>query len=113
MNAKTFLSLVVLIVASLASGVFGGRWYERQQQSFAPDESGSLARSGNTKVHALGRLEPHTRIIEVGATQGSRLDRLTVTEGDVVMRGSVLAHLDAHDERAAARDYAAAELAEA
>lgn len=113
MSVKVLLWIGIFAVAGLGAGVVGGRWYERQQQSISPGESDSVNATNSRRVHALGRLEPHTRIVEVGATAGTRLIRLTVTEGDVVSQGSVIAHLNAYEEREAARDHAAAQLAEA
>ena len=45
---------------------------------------------------ALGRIEPAGEVIDVGATMGDRLIKLTVKEGDVVKEGQPLAYLDSH-----------------
>ena len=66
-------------------------------------------------VAALGRLEPESKIIDVGATPGVRIGRFEdgVKEGATVKEGDVLAYLDSYAEAAAARAQAGSQLAEA
>jgi HlyD family secretion protein len=64
-------------------------------------------------VTALGRLEPESEIVEVGAAPGMRVDRVLVSEGEQVKAGAALAYLDAHGEMTAARNLAVTQLAEA
>lgn len=71
MSLRVFLWIFLLAAAS-TSGVVGGRWYERQQ-SLDPVESESVGQSDSRRVHALGRLEPHTRIVEVGGQLPARV----------------------------------------
>jgi HlyD family secretion protein len=64
-------------------------------------------------VSALGRIEPESRVVEIGAAPGLRVDDLLVKEGDQVEAGAPLAHLDAHGEMLAARVLAQTQLQEA
>ncbi|HZT88937.1 MAG TPA: efflux RND transporter periplasmic adaptor subunit [Stellaceae bacterium] len=64
-------------------------------------------------VGALGRVEPQSGLIEVGAGPANWLLGLQVKVGDKVKKGQVLAYLDTYPIEAAARDEAAARLAEA
>lgn len=49
-------------------------------------------------VTALGRLEPRGEVIEIApTTNGSRVARLLVKEGDTVKKGQIIAILDNHD----------------
>jgi HlyD family secretion protein len=60
-------------------------------------------------VTALGRLAPRGEVIKLSAptsSQGNRVDRLLVQEGDRVKAGQVIAILDSHDERKAALEEA-------
>lgn len=65
------------------------------------------------EVVALGRLEPQGEVIRVGGPNGERIQRLTVKEGDLVQKGTVLAYLESYQEHLAERNYAASQLAEA
>lgn len=56
-------------------------------------------------VTALGRLEPQGEVIKLSAptsSQGNRVDRLLVQEGDRVKAGQIIAILDSYDQRKAA-----------
>src|SRR5262249_4720637 len=66
-------------------------------------------------ITALGRLEPESEIIDVGAPAGSRIDRLgpKVKEGAIVNRDDPLAYLDSHKELAAAWELAKKQYEEA
>ena len=64
-------------------------------------------------ISALGRLEPESEVVAVGAAQGSRIERILVKEGDFVAQGAVLAYLDSYGEMLAARDHARKLLQEA
>ena len=65
------------------------------------------------KVHALGRLEPQSRVIRLSsptASEGSRIEQLNVQEGDALQAGQVVAVLDTHDRRKSALDEAEARV---
>ena len=58
-----------------------------------------------SRVHSLARLEPKSRVIRLSsptAAEGSRIERLNVSEGDSLQVGQVLAVLDTHDRRQSA-----------
>ncbi|MBD2073362.1 ABC exporter membrane fusion protein [Phormidium sp. FACHB-592] len=60
-------------------------------------------------VTALGRLEPEGAVVKLSApmsSQGNRVDRLLVQEGDRVKAGQVIAILDSYDQRQAALEEA-------
>jgi HlyD family secretion protein len=60
-------------------------------------------------ITALGRLAPQGEVISLSAptsSQGNRVDRLLVKEGDRVKAGQVVAILDSYDERKAALEEA-------
>ena len=66
-----------------------------------------------SKVHSLGRLEPQSRVIRLSsptAAEGSRIEQLTVREGDALHAGQVVAVLDTHDRRKSALDEAEARV---
>ncbi len=65
------------------------------------------------RVEALGRLEPKSGLLHLGAMAGSRLATLEVAAGDEVQAEQVLAYLDTYAMRLAQRDAAAAQLGEA
>lgn len=65
------------------------------------------------EVVALGRLEPQGEVLRVGGPTGERIQRLTVKEGDRVVKGAVLGYLESYAESLAERDRAASQLVEA
>ncbi len=64
-------------------------------------------------VAALGRIEPHTEVIDLGASNPGLVDQLLVEEGQSVGKGEILGYLDSYKERVAERDQHAARLDEA
>jgi HlyD family secretion protein len=64
-------------------------------------------------VGALGRVEPQSGLIELGAGPADRVLSLAVKVGDTVKKGQVLGTLDTYPVQVAAREEAAAQLAEA
>ena len=107
----------------LAACGFGALWvYQRGLPFSSPsgdggDSSASYGAEGRANsprvVAALGRLEPRTEIIDVGASMEERLARLMVSEGEFVRQGQELAYLESYDERVAEKDQVAAQLVEA
>jgi HlyD family secretion protein len=60
-------------------------------------------------LNALGRLEPRGTVIKLSAptsSQGNRVERLLVQEGDRVKADQVIAILDSHNQRKAALEEA-------
>ncbi len=65
-------------------------------------------------VAALGRIEPHSEIINLGAGSApDRLDSLLVQRGDLVKKSQVLGYLSGYAEQIAQRDVFKAQLDEA
>jgi HlyD family secretion protein len=107
----SFLSLMrswkILFVIGMFSFAGVGLFVARQNQGSSA--SGSAAdRSVVVKpktVTALGRLEPKGTVIKLSAptsSNGNRVDRLLVKEGELVKAGQVIAILDNHDRLEAA-----------
>jgi HlyD family secretion protein len=101
--AACILALVAVVFGSYRM-IFGSR---------TPADKSSIAEQrGN--VAALGRIEPQSEIINLGA--GSAADRLAtlfVARGDTVKRDQVLGHLGGYDEQMAQYELYRAQLHEA
>ncbi|MCJ2543719.1 ABC exporter membrane fusion protein [Thermostichus vulcanus] len=65
------------------------------------------------RIGALGRIEPEGEVLRIAGPPGERVGELLVAEGDKVVAGQVVARLESYAERAAEREYAAAQLQEA
>ncbi len=99
-------------MATLALGsiVFLGVRSEATQTS-APRDEQAVPRD---VVAALGRIEPYSEIINLGAGSPSdRLDSLLVERGDLVKKSQVLGYLGGYAEQIAQRDVFKAQLDEA
>lgn len=78
---------------------------QRQQAPATVSAADSAALVQPKTVTALGRLEPRGAVIQLSAptsSNGNRVDRLLVKEGDRVKAGQVVAILDSHDQLQAA-----------
>ncbi len=117
MATKRVLFLMLAAILAVGAGVLSRtHWVSAALGARDPlvAPAPASAETGNRfTVTALGRLEPESEVIDVGAPPGNRIDRLTVKEGDTVAEGAVLAYLDSHDEMRAARDQARSQLDEA
>jgi HlyD family secretion protein len=81
-----------------------------------PSRDGASATEGKRPpaVAALGRIEPRSEIINLGAgTSPDRLESLFVARGDLVKKGDLLGYLGSYSEQIAQRDFFGAQLAEA
>jgi len=114
---KPLLAVVLIgVVAAAAWLLLGDRPVAERLPSVLPRSEATAAApdpAPRTRVAALGRLEPRSEVIDVSSPQGSRVLRLETRDGARVARGDVLAVLDGHPQQRAARDAAAARLAEA
>jgi HlyD family secretion protein len=85
--------------------------------SGAREAAAPVTRSSAKKgiaVAALGRIEPRSEIINLGAgSSPDRLDSLLVERGDTVKKGQVLGHLGGFAEQVAQREMYRAQLDEA
>lgn len=102
-----------LVAISLAGICFFGYQLLHSPSAAASEKTHAITASERPNVGALGRIEPVSRIINMGAPTDAELARLTVKEGDRVRKGQPLAYLRSYNERAADRDRIAAKLAEA
>jgi len=64
---------------------------------------GSLVRPnpsepGDSRIHALARLEPASGLIAVGVRPGLRVEEVRVKEGDEIKAGTLLAILEGHSQ---------------
>src|SRR5579864_3614669 len=60
-------------------------------------KAGSSRLPEQSHVGALGRIEPSSEVLEIGAPQGERVLRLLVKDGQKVAVEEELAYLDSHD----------------
>jgi HlyD family secretion protein len=104
---------LLLGVAILAAGA--GGWYYTQAQTPPPPAPALAAPAAPLGVGALGRIEPASRIRKLNQPGGmavTRLERLLVTEGDVVTEGQLLAEFADAGMKDAAAQQAEASVAE-
>ena len=77
-------------------------------------ESADAAVKRPSAVAALGRIEPVSEIINLGAgVSPDRLESLLVARGDAVKKGDLLGYLGSYSEQIAQRDFYRAQLDEA
>jgi HlyD family secretion protein len=95
-----------LLLAALSIGCVGAGLFIWQQSQNAAVQQAQMAVPPVTKtITALGRLQPQGEVIKLSAptsTNGNRVDRLLVKEGDLVKTGQIVAILDSHDRLQAA-----------
>jgi HlyD family secretion protein len=112
MNARRIIAWIVGAATLLALvAIYGGFALPKPA---APQPVGVGEESD--RVHALGRLEPASRVRRIAAPSGSEgmvVSELLVAEGDEVEAGQVLALLDLHDRKQAALLEAQAKVAQA
>src|SRR5262245_38462882 len=101
---------LVVVVAAVAAGLM-----ELFGSAKPSAQSGRLeSAKGNGSVAALGRVEPKSEIINLGAgTPADRLDSLSVARGDTVKRGQPLGYLAGYAEQMAEHEFISAQLDEA
>jgi HlyD family secretion protein len=100
------LALAFAVLASYAarSGYFAGN----------SEQPGEKEPKRQLAVAALGRIEPRSEIINIGAgLSPDRLESLFVARGDTVRQDQVLGYLGGYAEQIAQRDMYRAQLAEA
>jgi HlyD family secretion protein len=95
------IALIALLIGGMGMGIFG--WQQSQNSSVQPAQSNNQPEIKT--ITALGKLQPQGEVIKLSAptsTNGNRVDRLLVKEGDRVKAGQVIAILDSHDRQQAA-----------
>ena len=98
--------LFIAIIASLIVGAISIYTIKRFQAAAQKKVEVPVVAAPITTVTALGRLEPRGEVIKLSAptssSQGSRVEKLLVKEGDPVIGGQVIAILDNRDRLQAA-----------
>jgi len=111
--------LVALIAIAGAGGVIAGALLRGVLDRPSDTRTSSNAKSGTAQpeshkvVHALGRLEPGSRILELASesgNEGATVSQIFVEEGDSVSEGTVLAVFDNLERRKARLSEAKARL---
>jgi HlyD family secretion protein len=103
-------AVVVGTIGILGLTVYGFNQYREASQ---PKPVETPAAPADTRVPAIGRLEPEGEIITIAApssSQESKIARLLVEEGDEVSAGQLIAVLDNTDKLSAALDKAQADV---
>jgi HlyD family secretion protein len=106
-----------VLLAALSIGCVGAGLFIWQQSQNAALQQAQMAVPPVIKtITALGRLQPQGEVIKLSAptsTNGNRVDRLLVKEGDRVKIGQLIAILDSHDRLQAALAEAQQQVASA
>lgn len=115
-NSRPLIILIAVTGLAIA-GINGYRFWHSQAQSSSAKEITQPSLPPVKTVTALGRLEPKGTVIKVSApsaSQGSRVEKLLVKEGERVKTGQIIAILDNSDRLQAANQeaQAAVKLAE-
>ena len=95
---KKLIGLVIAAIAATSAIAYYGISQSGLLTKSSPEPV--LTTPPAKKVTALGRLEPEAETISLAAPvalDGDRLDRLLVTEGDIVKKGQVVAILDSRE----------------
>jgi HlyD family secretion protein len=105
-KSKSWKTLMIVVagVAVMTSVGLGATYFISQKDKPNPTPAPPIAAAEETKVTALGRLEPQGEVIKlsVANAQDSRVDKLLVSEGDKVKAGQVIAILQGMDKKQAA-----------
>ena len=112
-NRNQFIKAIsqrgVPIIGILLLGIGGVTMYGWMRMVAVKQETAPVALPAIQTVTALGRLEPRGTVIELSAptsSQGNRVERLLVQEGDRVQASQVIAILDSYGDRQAALEEA-------
>ena len=112
----TFVASGALGLIGLAGAIYAVHSQIHPTLASAPSDSPAI--SAPTAVAALGRVEPQSEIISLGAgglggAPQDKLEALLVDRGDPVTKGQELGYLAGRAEQIAQRDYVQAQLEEA
>ncbi len=105
--AKPALWTIAVIILLGVGGATTYRWM--RMASVEREAAAPVATPVIQTLNALGRLEPRGTVIKLSAptsSQGNRVERLLVQEGDRVKADQVIAILDSHNQRKAALEEA-------
>ncbi|MCF2970541.1 efflux RND transporter periplasmic adaptor subunit [Synechococcus sp. Nb3U1] len=106
----------MVVAGILGSATLAGLVLGQQGATQSTSAEGSEAAAETPlppRIGALGRIEPEGEVLRIAGPAGERVGELLVAEGDKVVAGQVVARLESYAERAAEREYAAAQLQEA
>lgn len=103
------LGLVAIVLPFIGLRSFSSSVAQSDEQS----EFNAVSVSSTQRVSALGRVEPSSGVLTVGAPINEILASLTVQEGDWVDEGEIIAYLRSHSERLAQLGAAQQSLANA
>jgi HlyD family secretion protein len=107
---------ILIPIALLFGGVGAGLFFWQQSQNSAIEQTQITSPPAIKTVTALGRLQPTGEVIKLSAptsTNGNRVDRLLVKEGDRVKAGQIIAVLDSQERLLAALAEAEQQVASA
>ena len=97
--------IITGLTAIMATGSLVG--YQTLTQKSVSSAKPAIAAPAVQAITSLGRLEPKGEVIQIAAsTQGSRIEKLQVKQGDRVQAGQVIATLDTRPRLQAALDQA-------
>ncbi len=113
MNQRVLWSLAGAGILASTSLAWLGLSQQGATQSASESSEGAVETRLPPRIGALGRLEPEGEVLRISGPTGERVGELLVAEGDRVVSGQVVARLESYAERAAEREYAAAQLQEA
>ncbi len=113
MNQRVLWSLAGAGILASTSLAWLGLSQQGATQSASESSEGAVETRLPPRIGALGRLEPEGEVLRISGPTGERVGELLVAEGDRVVAGQVVARLESYAERAAEREYAAAQLQEA
>lgn len=109
-DRRLLAAIAGLLVLGVGGGLYVRSQFERRQLEA---ELAAQPLPKQVQIAALGRVEPIGGVVDVAASELGVVSELLVKEGDRVQQDQVLAYLDIFKVRAAERDYAASQLAEA
>jgi HlyD family secretion protein len=102
--------LITIALIALIAGSGGVGWfYWQQSQNLATKQAQLDSQPTIKTITALGQLQPQGEVVKLSAptsTNGNRVDRLLVKEGDFVKEGQTIAVLDSYDRLQAALEEA-------
>ena len=112
----TLFASGTVVAIAVAAAVYAGHSQILPTVASAPADAPAI--SAPSAVAALGRVEPQSEIINLGAgglggAPQDKLEALVVDRGDPVTKGQELGHLAGRAEQIAQRDYVRAQLQEA
>jgi HlyD family secretion protein len=108
------LTIGAIAVIAVAGILLSGHFFGGRPAGPIPAADDKRAAVQSEAIAALGRVEPQSEIINLGAGSASdRLESLEVARDDIVTKGQALGYLGGYAEQIAQRDMTAAQVYEA